>query len=133
MADASKSMQNPPGSYGEEEAIERRTLRDYYIILRERIWIALPIALIVSIGLGYRQARETPMYETRATMQFEKPETVVTTQGVVDPYIRGEADLNTALLVLGSQRLRTKVAESLPPDQVKILQRPYLKRQAAGQ
>ncbi len=133
MAEVQKHPQSPMGHYPEEEAVERRTLRDYYIILRERIWIALPIALIVAVSMGYYQARETPMYETRATMQFEKPETVVTTQGVVDPYIRGEADLNTALTVLSSQRLRTKVAESLPPEQVKILQRPSLKRQPPGQ
>jgi len=131
MADA-KYSQPLSGQAPEEEAIERRTLRDYYIIVRERIWIALPVALIVAIGMGYQQARETPMYETRATMQFEKPETVVTTQGVVDPYIRGEADLNTALQVLGSQRLRTKVAESLAPDQVKVLQRAFTSPASPG-
>ena len=132
MADAPKFNQPSAGDLPEEDAVERRTLRDYYIIIRERVRIALPIAVLVAAGLGYYQARETPMYETRAKMEFEKPETVVTTQGVVDPYIRGEADLNTALINLESQNLRTRVAESLTPEQVKILQRPALKHQAAG-
>ena len=50
-----------PANSKDEEIIERRTLRDYYIILRERVWIALPISLLVAIGLGYYQSRETPI------------------------------------------------------------------------
>jgi succinoglycan biosynthesis transport protein ExoP len=116
----------------DDQIIERRGLRDYYIILRERLWIALPLALLVSISVGYYQARETPMYASSATMQFEKPETIVTTQGVVDSSVRSEFDLNTYLQILHSNRLRTKVVESLTPDEVKILQRPHLKDLAPG-
>jgi capsular exopolysaccharide synthesis family protein len=111
----------------EETVIERRTLRDYYIILRERMWIALPLALIVSIGFGYWKVRQPKMYLAVATMQFEKPETLVTTQGVVDPSVRNDIELRTNLEKLNSQRLRTRVVESFTPDEVKILQRPYLK------
>lgn len=114
-------------SNSDDNYVERRSLRDYYIILRERIWIALPLALLVSISIGYYQARETPMYSSVATMQFEKPETIVTTQGVVDSSVRNDVDLNTYLQLLTSNRLRTKVVESITPDELKILQRPYLK------
>src|SRR5665213_32110 len=62
---------------GEDDATQSRTLRDYYIMLRERIWIALPLALLVSVGLGYFQSRATPMYRSTATVQFDKPETIV--------------------------------------------------------
>src|SRR3954462_6526063 len=55
----------------DQQVTERRTLRDYLVILRERLWIALPVALLVAISLGYYQARETPMYSSVATMQFE--------------------------------------------------------------
>jgi len=92
--------------------VERRSLRELLIILRERVWIALPLALIISIGIGYYQAREVPMYAASATMQFEKPETVVTAVGVVNTAIRSEIDLNTYLQVFNSQRLRSRVAES---------------------
>ncbi|MEZ5414986.1 MAG: polysaccharide biosynthesis tyrosine autokinase [Opitutaceae bacterium] len=115
------------GHSDDDNYVERRTLRDYYVILRERFWIALPLALLVSIGMGYYQAREVPMYMSVATMQFEKPETIVTTQGVVDASVRSEVDLNTYIQLLNSTRLRTRVIESLTPDEVKILQRPYLK------
>ena len=67
------------------------------------------------------------MYVSSATMQFEKPETIVTTQRVVDSSIRSEIDLNTYLQQLRSTRLRTDIIESFTPDEIKILQRPYLK------
>jgi uncharacterized protein involved in exopolysaccharide biosynthesis len=69
----------PPHHDKEETAIERRTLRDYYIILREKMWIALPLALIVALGLGYVKASKPKMYQATATMQFEKADTLVTT------------------------------------------------------
>jgi succinoglycan biosynthesis transport protein ExoP len=116
----------------DENVIERRSLRDYYIILRERVWIALPLALLVSIGLGYYQSRETPMYQSLATMQFEKPERIVTTQGVTDTSITSDIDLNTHIQVLRSGNLRAKVVASFTPEETKILQRPFLKGLAPG-
>ncbi|MEO6995245.1 MAG: polysaccharide biosynthesis tyrosine autokinase [Lacunisphaera sp.] len=116
----------------DQQIIERRSLRDYYVMLRERLWIALPIALLVAISLGYYQARETPMYSSTATLQFERPERVVLNEQVVDSSVRSEADLNTQLKFLESARLRSMVAQSLTPDEVKILQRPYLKELSPG-
>jgi capsular exopolysaccharide synthesis family protein len=123
----------PPAHDREEHAVERRTLRDYYIILREKLWIALPLALIVALGLGYWKASRPKMYAATATMQFEKADTLVTTQGVVDPSVRSEMELHSNLEKLNSQRLRTRVIESFTPDEVKILQRPYLKNLKPGQ
>jgi succinoglycan biosynthesis transport protein ExoP len=133
MAEAPKNTPPPPPPSSEEDAVERRTLRDYYIILRERLWIALPLALIVSIGMGYYQSREIPMYAATATMQFEKPETVVTQQGIIDQNIRSDIDLNTNIQVFNSQKLRTRVAESFTPDEIQILNRPNLKKLLPGQ
>jgi len=121
-----------PAGVKDEDIIERRTLRDYYIILRERLWIALPLAVLVAAPMGYFKARETPMYASTATMQFEKPETVVTTQAVVDANVRNDIELNTNIQILESARLRAKVVESFTPEEVKILQRPYLKINPPG-
>jgi capsular exopolysaccharide synthesis family protein len=112
--------------------VERRTLRDYIIILRERLWIALPVALLVALSVGYYQAQETPMYSATATMQFERPERVVLNEQVVDASVRSEIDLNTYKQILESGKLRAMVIESLKPDEVKTLQRPYLKDLAPG-
>jgi succinoglycan biosynthesis transport protein ExoP len=117
----------------EEDAVERRTLRDYFIILRERFWIAMPLALLVVLPWGYYQAHQPKMYLARATMEFEKPERVITTEGVVDPSVKSDIDLNTYIEDLTSERLKTKVIESLTPDEIKILQRPYLKNLAPGE
>lgn len=120
------------GARDEENTVERRTLRDYYIILRERLWIALPLALLVAVPMGYFKARETPMYAATATLQFEKPETVVTTTAVVDAAVRSDVELNTNIQILNSARLRTRVIESFTPEEVKILQRPFLKTLPPG-
>ncbi|MBK9989503.1 MAG: polysaccharide biosynthesis tyrosine autokinase [Verrucomicrobia bacterium] len=109
-----------------DNVTERRTFRDYLIILRERLWIALPLALIVALGYGYYKAREKPLYMSQATMQIEKPERVIISQEVVDQTINSDADLNTFRLILRSNKLRTKVIESFTPDEIRIIQRPYL-------
>jgi len=122
-----------PSLHGNDnQVVERRSLRDYYIILRERLWIALPVALLVALSIGYWQAQEIPMYSSTATMQFERPERVVLNEQVVDTSVRSDIDLNTYLQILNSGRLRTMIAQSLTPDEVKVLQRPYLKELAPG-
>ena len=121
-----------PLGEGDEHIIERRTLRDYFIILRERFWIALPIALLVSLPLGYYQMRQTPMYESRATMQFERPEKIVMVDQVMDQTPRSEIDINTYLQRLNSASLRNKVIESFTPDEIKLLQQPYLNDLPSG-
>ncbi len=94
---------SPPKSAGsslhgnDDQTVERRSLRDYYIILRERLWIALPTALLVALSVGYHSAQEIPMYSSAATMQFERPERIVTSDVVVDTAVRSDIDLNTYL------------------------------------
>ncbi|HRE81755.1 MAG TPA: polysaccharide biosynthesis tyrosine autokinase [Opitutaceae bacterium] len=134
MPDPLSKGYSPSGSYSKDDVIvERRTLRDYYVILRERLWIALPLALLVALSVGYYQARETPMYAATATMQFEKPERVVLEQQVVDPTVTSEIDLNTYLLTLQSARLRSKVLGSLTPEEFEKAQRPYLADLSPGE
>lgn len=122
-----------PSLHGNEQHVaERRSLRDYYIILRERLWIALPVALLVSLSFGYYKAQETPMYSSVATMQFERPERVVLNEQVIDTAVRSDIDLNTYIQILTSGRLRQMVAQSLTPEEIKVLQRPYLQELTPG-
>jgi len=126
----------PPGPTAErdEEIVERRTLRDYYIIVRERLWIALPLALLVSVGYGYKKLQVISLYSATATMQFDKPDTIVTTQSVVDTAIRSDIELNTALQVLASDRIRSRVLATFTPEEQELLRRAAQKRnpQAPG-
>lgn len=130
---ASFSPRGPSLHGNDEHIVERRTLRDYYIILRERFWIALPVALLVALSVGYYKAQETPMYSSTATMQFERPERIVQNEQVVDTSVRSDIDLNTYLQILDSGRLRSMVVQSLTPKEIEILQRPYLKELAPGE
>ncbi len=117
----------PSSLHGNDEHVaERRSLRDYYVILRERLWIALPVALLVALSVGYYKAQETPMYAASATMQFKRPEIVVNIQSVTDQTPRSDIDLNTHIKVLESGKLRSAVAQSLTPAEIKLLQRPWL-------
>ena len=132
MPDSANSKSSRYPSNDDEVAVERRTLRDYYIILRERIWVSLPIALVVGLGFFYMQARKTPIYEATASLQFEKPETVVTTQGVVDPSVRSDQDLNTYIHDINSNKVRADVIQSFTPREQAILQRAALKHLPPG-
>jgi succinoglycan biosynthesis transport protein ExoP len=120
------------GGDPDDTIIERRTLRDYYIIMRERVWVALPIALVVSLGFYVWQKHKTPIYEATASLQFEKPETVVTSEGVVDPSVRSDDDMNTYIHDIQSNRLRASVINSFTPEEQRILQRAALKQLPPG-
>ncbi len=132
MSEAFKSPPSAKPADKEDEIIERRTLRDYYIILRERLWVALPLALVVAISIAYYQSRATPLYNSTATLQIDKPEKIVTSQEVVGTGVDSDAELNTYLQVIRSGKIRSRVLESLTPQERQILQRPYLKDLPAG-
>lgn len=134
MADApSKSPAPPlPPDRDEDVAVERRTLRDYYIMMRERLWIALPLALLIAVGYAYKKLQTPPTYASYATMQFEKPERVVLSEGVVDTAVRSEVDINTYTQVLQSGWLKEKVMASFTPEEIKVLQRAALKALPPG-
>ena len=132
MADAPARPPSPPGGSQDDDVVERRTLRDYYIILRERLWIALPLALLISVGYSYKKMQVSPSYYAVATMQLEKPDTIVNIQGVVDQGVHSDIDLNTIIEVLNSAMLRTKVNESFNSKEQEILQRAALKHSPPG-
>jgi len=131
--DSNHSRERRAEHDADEPVSERRTLRDYIIILRERFWIAFPLALLVSIGMGYHKASQTPLYQAAATLQFERPQITTGTQGVAEVGVRAAIDLNTYLQVLGSADMRSRVTRSLTPDEIRVLQRPYLDDLEPGQ
>ena len=131
MSDPAQRNSRPPYA-ADDVAVERRTLRDYYIILREHVWISLPLAIIAAVSFFYYQARKAPVYEAVASLQLEKPETVVTSQGVVDPSIRSELDLNTYIHDIESSRLRASVVQSFSQAERQILERAAMKHLPPG-
>lgn len=126
MVEPTKSTPSSKPGAREEDIAERRSIRDYYIIVRERFWVAMPLALIVAIGLAYYQSREVPMYNSVASIQIEKPEKIMTGPEVVDMSVNSDIELNTYLQIIRSAKLRTKVVDSFTPEETKILQRAYV-------
>jgi capsular exopolysaccharide synthesis family protein len=136
MADAAHTPPPSPASRAaalDDDVIERRTLRDYYVIVRERLWIALPLALLAAIGFAYYKSRAVPLYQSTSSMRVEKPEKIVTSQEIVETAITSDVELNTYLQVMNSAMLRGKVAASFTPDEIKLLQQPYISDLAPGQ
>jgi uncharacterized protein involved in exopolysaccharide biosynthesis len=118
----------------DDHIVERRSLRDYYIILRERLWIALPLALLVAVSIGYYQSRETPMYSATASMQFiTKAQKIVVNQTVQDTTVQSDVDFNNYISLLRSSEIRAKVVASFDKNDEKILLRPFLKDLPPGQ
>jgi capsular exopolysaccharide synthesis family protein len=133
MSDATTSKSPKPPSQGDYDvAVEGRTLRDYYIILREHVWISLPVAVVAALSYFFYNAHKTPIYESVASLQFEKPETVVTSQGVVDPSVRSELDFNTYIHDIESNRLRTAVIDSFTPNERAIIEKSAIAHQKPG-
>jgi len=85
---ASHPHPQPAGIREEDDMVQRRTLRDYYIMLRERVWIALPLALLVSVSYGYWKSRfaSDPAVIGRELLLNDRKLTVV---GVAQPGFRG--------------------------------------------
>lgn len=138
MASPDQHSPSPQPNYAAQESddpiAERRTLRDYIIILRERFWIALPLALLISIGTGYHKASQTPLYSAHATLRFEKPQVSATgTSTVMDLSARSAVDINTYLQEIVSAEIQGRVIRSLTPDEIRILQRPYMDKLEPGQ
>lgn len=135
MPNATPKPPPPPPHHDrdDENVVERRTLRDYYIMLRERLWIALPLALLVAVGYAYKNLQVIPTYAATATIQFEKPDRVVLSEGVIDNAVRSEIDINTHTVVLKSSALREKVQSSLSAREIELLQRAALKRLKPGE
>lgn len=132
MAEALAKPPSPPPPSHDDEVVERRTIRDYYIILRERLWIALPLALLISVAYCYKKLQVSPSYYAAATMQFEKPDTIVNSTGVASAAISSDLDLNTTIEVLNSQMLRKRVIESFKPDELERLQQNILRASPPG-
>jgi len=65
-------------------------------------------------------------------MQFERPERVVQNEQVVDTAVRSEVDLADLSPDPGERPARTNGRPVADPDEIRLLQRPYLKDLAPG-
>jgi len=112
--------------YGETAA--QRTLRDYVLILRERVWYVVVVALAVFLASLIYALTATKKYTSSATIEIlARDPVVMKVQEVRASDLRGPEDLNTEVKILESSSLVQKVAERLTAAESKALTAPFEK------
>lgn len=116
------------GYRGTPDTSTQQSLRDYLLILRERIWyIAVTFLVVVSATLLYTFSL-TPVYQSTATVQvFRREATVMRVEQVVESGINSAEDLNTQVNILQSGLIIQKVFDRLTPEDRSRFLAPYLK------
>ncbi len=114
--------------YGEPGAgTAQRSLQDYLLILRERIWYIVVVFLVVfSSSLVYTLS-ETKLYQSSATVQILRRDLTPMpgVQQVAESEIRSAEDLNTQIKIIESSTLVRRVADRLKGDDLKAFLAPY--------
>ncbi len=114
--------------YGEGDGTAHRSLQDYVLILRERIWYIIVVFLVVFSSALVYTVSATKIYESTATIQLLRDDpTVLQVEDVVDTQIRGAEDLNTQVKLLESMNLIEKVADRITGDELVKFLAPYQK------
>jgi succinoglycan biosynthesis transport protein ExoP len=116
------------GSPGHGDNQMQRSMQDYMLILRERMWyIVLVFTLVFSAATIFTFTR-VPEYQSVASVQvFRRDPVVMQVQGVVDNEIRSAEDLNTQVKVLESFAIIQRVADRLTGEDLKSFMAPYRK------
>ncbi len=114
--------------YGGGEGGAQRSLNDYLLILRERIWYVVVVFLVVFISVLVHTFGTTKIYESFASIQMlrESPK-VMLTQDVISDRISGTEDLNTLVKVMESSMIIKRVADRITGEDLKQFMQPYEK------
>ncbi|MFM1747843.1 MAG: hypothetical protein RLZZ188_1509 [Verrucomicrobiota bacterium] len=114
--------------YGEPGAgSAQRSLQDYLIILRERIWYIVVVFLVVFSSSLVYTLNETKLYQSTATVQILRRDLTPMpgVQQVAESEIRSAEDLNTQIKIIESSTLVRRVADRLKGDDLKAFLAPY--------
>ena len=118
------------GGYGYEDTTSQahRTIKDYLLMLRERIWYVVVVFLVIFSSVLVYTFSRTKMYESVASVQvFRSGTTVMQVQAVMDTDIRSAEDLNTQVKILESGAIIQNVADRLTGDNLRRFMAPYEK------
>ena len=120
------------GAAGQSDSQMQRSMQDYLLILRERVWyIVLVFALVFSAAAIYTFTR-IPLFQSVASVQvFRRDQVVMQVQSVGDNEIRSAEDLNTQVKVLESFTIVQRVSERLTGEDLKQFLAPYKKEGAS--
>ncbi|MDP3071170.1 MAG: polysaccharide biosynthesis tyrosine autokinase [Opitutaceae bacterium] len=123
------------GGYGYGDAEGRgqphRTLQDYLLILRERIWYIVVVFLVIVSSVLVYTLSETKVYQSAATVQIlRRDPQIMAVQQVMDNDIRSQEDLNTQIKIIESATIIDRVAKRLVGEDLRAFLAPYEKSTA---
>ena len=110
------------------DTVVQRTLQDYLLIIRERIWYIVVVFLLVFGAVTAYTLTQTPIYQSASTVEiFRRNPMVMQVQQVMDSEIRSAEDLNTQVNILKSGTIVQNVANRLTGDDLRRFLAPYAK------
>ncbi len=113
---------------GAGETMVQRTLQDYLLILRERMWYVIAAFIVVFASTLIYTFAETPIFQSTATVEiFRRNPMVMQVQQVMDSEIRSAEDLNTQVNILKSDTIVQRVANRLSGDDRQRFLAPYVR------
>ncbi len=116
----------PATGYGESSA--QRSLNDYLLILRERVWYVVVVFLVVFSSALVYTFSQTKIYESTASVQVLRQDPrVMQTEAVVDTTVRSTEDLNTLVKVMESQLIIDRVNQRITGEDLRQFMAPYEK------
>ncbi len=116
---------NAPG-YGESTA--QRSLNDYLLILRERVWYVVVVFLVVFSSALVYTFSQTKIYESVASIQVLRQDAkVIQAESVIETRVLSTEDLNTLVKVLESAVIIKRVADRITGDELRQFMAPYEK------
>ncbi len=117
------------GGYGGGgDTIAQRTLQDYLLILRERIWYILAAFLVVFATTLVVTYSLIPYFRSTSTVEvFRRNPMVMQVQQVMDSQINTAEDLNTQVNILKSDAIAQRVGHRLSGEDLRRFLAPYEK------
>ncbi|NRA26913.1 MAG: polysaccharide biosynthesis tyrosine autokinase [Opitutales bacterium] len=116
------------GGYGAGEKTPHRSIKDYLVMFRERIWyFIVTFALVLSSSILYTY-NATPIYESIATVEILRDDPNALGNQAIDldiNEIRSAEDLNTQVGLLESIAIIEKVEQRMTPDERQRFLGPY--------
>jgi len=115
-------------SYGAANEIgSQRSIQDYLLIVRERIWIIVGILLAVLVLTTLVTINQTELYTAYATVRILRQEnTIVQYEDVVNTDLRTAEDFNTQVGIFETKTIVERVARRLKGDDLVRFREPYL-------
>ena len=113
-------------AYGAREEDARLSLRNAWLLIRERKWYVLTTFLVTVLLVAVFTFRSTPIYRARATVQvLRHGPHILRVADVTDDTIAGDVDFNTQINIFDSVTVIQSVVNRLSPEELKQLIDPY--------